>query len=93
MIFGLKSINREKFDKYKPDYDRGVVSFDPDFDIYATANQKKLLDVCTLLENKICHVLDDSSKKKLQACSASDSKLVRGGKSFDFFIFLYFTII
>ena len=80
-------VPREKFNKYKPDYDRGVVSFDPDFDIYATANQQKLLDVCTLLENKICHVLDDSSKKKLEACSASDSKLVRGGMLYIFTIF------
>jgi hypothetical protein len=79
MIFGLKSIDRTKFDRYKPDYDRGVVSFDPDFDIYPTASQKVLLDVCTLLEKKVCHVLDDPSKEYLEACSASDHTLVRGG--------------
>ena len=39
LIFGLKDLDRSKFDRYNPDYDRGVVSFDSDFDIYPSKNQ------------------------------------------------------
>ena len=72
-------MDRSKFDRYNPDYDRGTVSFDEDFTIYPTVNQQQLLDVCTLLESKVCHVLDDPKNDYLEACTGSDHKLVRAG--------------
>ena len=79
IIIGLKSLDRSKFDRYNPDYDRGTVFFEDDFTIYPTKNQQQLINVCDMLESKICHIDDDATKDYLPACTSSEHKLVRAG--------------
>lgn len=79
LIFGLKSLDRSKFDRYNPDFDRGIVSFDDDFDIYSKKNQLYLLNVCQTLEEQVCRVLDKSDGNYLEACTGKEHKLVRSG--------------
>ena len=77
VVFGLKDLDRTKFDRYNPDYDRGIVGFDDAFDIYTTANQLFLVDVCTQLENQICRVGNKDGGDYLEACTGQSHKLVR----------------
>ena len=83
---GLEKLDRENkgtsdipFNKYDPDYNRGSVEFDPDFDLYPAANQDYLVKFCNQLDTQVCHEDDDASKPKLVACTGARQLLVRQG--------------
>ncbi len=83
---GLEKLDRENkgtsdipFNKYDPDYNRGSVEFDPDFDLYPTANQDYLVGFCDKLDKKVCHEDGDAGKPKLEACTGANQLLVRQG--------------
>merc|ERR1711871_1702038 len=59
---GLEKLDRENkdttgkaFNGYDPDYNRGTVLFDSEFDIYPKENKDYLVAFCDRLEATVCH--------------------------------------
>lgn len=77
-VLGIKGADREAagFDKYKPDDNRGLATFDDNFDLYPEENQIAFQNLCDFIENFQCK---DSSGYLDGCLDQTNHKLVRGG--------------
>ena len=75
-VFGIEGLDRVDFDKYLPDENRGIATFDKEFDIYPEINQQALLQLCQSMQTLQCEVGDTF----LDGCQdQTNHRLVRAG--------------
>jgi len=55
IVWGMRGLDRKKFDRYYPNERRGNVNFDPDFDLFAVGTQNVIYEACDSLPNWQCN--------------------------------------